>query len=95
VNPPYIPTGSIPELPVEVREHDPYKALDGGKDGLYFYRRLNNLCPDYLSDNGFLVLEIGAGMADDVREIMNDNFETVKIQKDLAGIERVIALRLS
>ena len=58
-NPPYIPTKVIEELEAEVRIHDPYEALDGKEDGLYFYRILAEKVPEYLTDGGWLVMEIG------------------------------------
>ncbi|AMJ63166.1 peptide chain release factor N(5)-glutamine methyltransferase [Bosea sp. PAMC 26642] len=70
-NPPYIPAGDIAGLSREVREHDPRLALDGGQDGLDAYRALARGLPGVLSPRGIVVLEIGAGQADDVIAIMN------------------------
>ena len=58
-NPPYIPTGDIPGLMREVRDHEPHEALDGGPDGMDFYRALFRHAPRWLKPGGFLILEMG------------------------------------
>ena len=71
-NPPYIPTKVIEELEAEVRLHDPYEALDGKEDGLYFYRILAEKVPEYLTDGGWLVMEIGYDQSTDVEKLLKE-----------------------
>lgn len=90
-NPPYIPTGDIPTLMREVREHEPIEALDGGEDGLDFYRILAREGPKYLNAGGAMLLEVGIGQAQEVAELLKENgFEQPWILADLSGIERVV-----
>ena len=90
-NPPYIPTGEIETLMDEVRTHDPYMALDGKEDGLYFYRRITEECRKYLKPGGWLLYEIGWDQGQAVTGIMeNAGFEQVTVKKDLAGLDRVV-----
>ena len=90
-NPPYIPTKVIEELEAEVRLHDPYEALDGKEDGLYFYRILAEKVPEYMTDGGWLVMEIGYDQSTDVEKLLKETgFEQVSTQKDLAGLDRVV-----
>lgn len=90
-NPPYIRTAEIETLQEEVRLHDPFEALDGKEDGLFFYRRIVNEAERYLEDNGVLLFEIGYDQADDVRALMEEaDFENVQVKKDLAGLDRVM-----
>ena len=90
-NPPYIPTKVIEELEAEVRLHDPYEALDGKEDGLYFYRILAEKVPEYLTDGGWLVMEIGYDQSTDGEKLLKETgFEQVSTQKDLAGLDRVV-----
>ena len=72
-NPPYIPTLQIFELDVGVKEYDPLLALDGGPDGLKDYRVLAQKCPDLLSEDGVVFVEIGQGQENDVINIFNQN----------------------
>ena len=81
----------IEELEAEVRLHDPYEALDGKEDGLYFYRILAEKVPEYLTDGGWLVMEIGYDQSADVEKLLKETgFEQVSTQKDLAGLDRVV-----
>lgn len=90
-NPPYIETDEILNLMPEVREHEPVMALDGGKDGLVFYRRIARDAAAYLNGGGMLFFEIGCEQADSVREIMERaGFREVQVVKDFAGLDRVI-----
>lgn len=90
-NPPYIETDEIAALMPEVREHEPVMALDGGVDGLAFYRRIAGDAGDYLNGGGMLFFEIGCGQADRVREIMAQaGFRQIEIVKDFAGLDRVV-----
>jgi release factor glutamine methyltransferase len=68
-NPPYIPTDEIAALQIEVRDHDPRRALDGGLDGLAFYRRIASEASNFLNPGGKIMLEFGDGQAQAVREI--------------------------
>ncbi len=91
-NPPYIPTRVIEELDEEVRLHDPVSALDGGEDGLYFYRILSKEAPRYLADGGRIYLEIGHDQGSAVHVLLaREGFREIRIQKDLAGLDRVIS----
>ena len=90
-NPPYIKSDVIPMLDIEVREHDPMMALDGGSDGLKFYRILAKESPKYLASGGWIMLEIGYDEAKEVTELLSRNgFEDIETVKDLAGLDRVV-----
>ena len=88
VNPPYIPTSELASLQVEVKR-EPVLALDGGADGLDFYRRIARDYAAHLSPGGALLMEVGAGQAADVAAM----FPKAEIIKDICGIERVVAVR--
>lgn len=92
-NPPYIKSCEIENLQLEVKDHEPRLALDGGNDGLYFYREIIKEAPNYLNNNGFLVFEIGYDEAEDISLIMKKNFDTT-IYKDLNHLDRVIVGQL-
>ena len=89
-NPPYIPTEDIKGLDKEVRDYEPALALDGGLDGLDFYRAIAKNAIDYLEDGGILIMEFGIGQASDIATLLQDNFTEIEIKKDLSGIERII-----
>lgn len=90
-NPPYIPRGKIAQLPVSVREHEPLLALDGGEDGLLFYRRLAEEAPLFLFPGGYLLVEIGYNQRQAVEEIfLQAGFCEVTSRRDLAGRERCV-----
>jgi len=90
-NPPYIKTGAIPGLQREVRDFEPVTALDGGKDGLEFYRRLTVQAHKCLRRSGVLIYEIGYDQAKDVIDIlMRNNFREIEVYKDLAGLDRCV-----
>ena len=94
-NPPYIPTADIEGLDSSVRDHEPHLALDGGEDGLDFYRTISDLWRDALAPNGLLAFEVGIGQADEVLRIMRGNgFGDIQIIKDLHMIPRVVYGRL-
>lgn len=94
-NPPYIPQAQIPTLMPEVQLFEPLAALDGGVDGLDFYRRIAALAPEYLKEDGLLFFEIGCDQAEDVRRIITESgFAELSVEKDLAGLERVVKGRL-
>jgi release factor glutamine methyltransferase len=79
-------------LAKEVRNYEPVIALDGGEDGLVFYRRLVSQAPPFLREGGWLLLEVGQGQAERVAEQIRENgtFLEPQILPDLAGIERVV-----
>lgn len=89
-NPPYIPTGEIPGLMEEVRDHDPLTALDGGEDGLFFYKKIISQAERYLYPGGMLFFEIGADQGEAVSELMKAaGYQEVKVCQDLSGLDRV------
>ena len=90
-NPPYIETKVIEGLEEEVRCHEPYMALNGGEDGLVFYRKIIEQSEQYLNKDGFLCFEIGYNQGDAVKQYMEDKgFTQCRIIKDLAGLDRVV-----
>lgn len=91
-NPPYIPADVIPTLAPEVLL-EPHRALDGGDDGLIFYRAITKKAKSALKDGGFVLYEVGIGQADDVARIGEENGFTAEIYPDLAGIDRAVLLR--
>lgn len=94
-NPPYIPIEVIETLDKQVKDFEPKIALDGGADGLDFYRRITQQSVSFLESKGLLAFEVGFDQAQKVVEIMEANFENIKVKKDLAGIERVVTGNLS
>ncbi|MDD3172624.1 MAG: peptide chain release factor N(5)-glutamine methyltransferase [Herbinix sp.] len=93
-NPPYIPTNEIQELMIEVKDHEPFIALDGNKDGLYFYRRIVGDLNNHLYSNGVILFEIGHNQGEAVKEILlQERFTDIIIKKDLSGLDRVISAR--
>lgn len=90
-NPPYIPQTEIPSLMPEVAQFEPIEALDGGVDGLDFYRKITGEASDYLKENGYLFFEIGYDQGASVTQLMLENgFTDVAVIKDLAGNDRVV-----
>jgi len=90
-NPPYIPVAEIDTLAPEVRDYDPRLALDGGPDGLDFYRRLAREAAKYLEPAGRIMLEFGDGQADRIREIFADhNWVVERIEADYSGRPRIL-----
>jgi release factor glutamine methyltransferase len=93
-NPPYIASEEFAELPPEVRVFDPRSALDGGTDGLDYYRALSAAVPALLTTAGALVVEIGAGQADAVAGLFSAaGLAPAKPQPDLNGVERALLAR--
>ncbi len=93
-NPPYIPTDILAKLMPEVRDHEPLKALDGGTDGLIFYRRILAGCSSCLVPGGYLLLEIVSDQADAVVDMMDRHgFEGIRVLPDLSGFDRVVSGR--
>ena len=90
-NPPYIPTGDLPGLDVSVRDYEPRLALDGGADGLDYYRAVAGSWKSALRLGGTLLFEVGMGQAPDVEELMAQNgYEEIQTCQDTAGIWRVV-----
>ncbi|MBE7003519.1 MAG: peptide chain release factor N(5)-glutamine methyltransferase [Ruminococcaceae bacterium] len=90
-NPPYIPTADIETLDTSVRDHEPRLALDGGADGLDFYRAVCALWREALRPSGRLLFEVGIGQADTVLRLMRaSGFGDVQVEKDLNDIPRVV-----
>lgn len=90
-NPPYIASEEIQKLMPEVQDHEPVLALDGREDGLYFYRKIIELSPSHLADQGMLAFEIGYDQGESVAELMRKKgFQQVEVKKDLAGLDRIV-----
>jgi len=90
-NPPYIKTDELADLQREIKEHEPLSALDGGADGLDFYRRIAFDARSYLHKNGCLLAEIGAAQTQDVSEIfLSNGFSSVEVFQDLSGRDRIV-----
>ena len=90
-NPPYIKSGDIDTLMTEVKDFEPKTALDGGGDGLEFYRRIADRAYSYLSPEGKIVLEIGYNQGEEVSRIFRENgYRNVEVKKDYSGNERVM-----
>ena len=94
-NPPYIRTNSIAMLQEEVKDFEPMMALDGGRDGLDYYRRITAEAHNYLKDGGWLIMEIGFDQGEDLRKMIMDTgrFSRPVIIHDLAGRDRVVRCR--
>lgn len=91
-NPPYIRTEEIRSLQEEVRLHDPFIALDGKEDGLYFYRKIISDAPGFLEPGGILIFEIGYDQAEEVSELFESaGYTEITVKKDLAGLDRVVS----
>lgn len=89
-NPPYIPTADIDDLQREVK-NEPITALDGGKDGLDFYREIIKQSVNRLNIGGFIAFEVGVNQAEDIATLLKGNsFDNIEVIKDYAGIERVV-----
>lgn len=90
-NPPYIESDVIPSLQREVRSFEPHSALDGGIDGLTFYKRISHIAPVFLKPKGMLVFEIGYNQGKNVSRLLERDFENIRIIKDLAENDRVVS----
>ncbi len=93
-NPPYVRRGDIDSLPADVKDFEPRIALDGGEDGLDFYRAIARDIPRYITNGGMLIVECGEGQAQEIIKIFQTtaHCEFAMIVKDLAGVERVVKL---
>lgn len=89
-NPPYIPTATLKDLQIEV-QHEPRHALDGGADGLVYYRQLTRQAPPLLSEGGLLAVEVGYDQSQDVKRLFIDaGFTSVTGVQDYGGRDRVV-----
>ena len=95
-NPPYIRTNMISILQEEVKDHEPLNALDGGRDGLDFYRTIVEKAADFLKPEGFLLMEIGHDQGEDLRKMLKDSgkYSPAAVIKDLTGRDRVLICKL-
>ncbi|NCS24767.1 MAG: peptide chain release factor N(5)-glutamine methyltransferase [Microcystis aeruginosa BS13-02] len=91
-NPPYIPSAEILDLQIEVREHEPRLALDGGEDGLRSIQYLVATAPDYLRSGGLWLVEMRAGQGEKVAQMLENqgNYRQIQIINDLAGFDRFV-----
>ncbi|HWQ70447.1 MAG TPA: peptide chain release factor N(5)-glutamine methyltransferase, partial [Patescibacteria group bacterium] len=91
-NPPYIPSDACRVLAPEITAYEPVEAIDGGPDGLRYYRRIIEAAPAYLRDDGWLVFEVGDGQASAVMELIRktEGFGPVEVRRDVAGRDRVV-----
>ncbi|MCR5837537.1 MAG: peptide chain release factor N(5)-glutamine methyltransferase [Lachnospiraceae bacterium] len=92
-NPPYIPTKVIEGLEVEVKEHEPFNALDGLEDGLHFYRLITEEASKRIK-KGYIIYEIGYDQANAVSDILRNIASCVKVYKDLADNDRVVVAKI-
>ncbi len=94
-NPPYVSKEDIEKLDPEIKDFEPMIALWGGVDGLDSIRRIIEGSPEYLTPGGCLIMEIGWGQAEKVKEILTSHglYQDIKIRKDLSGVERVVKAR--
>ena len=90
-NPPYIETETVKGLDPEVVSNEPILALDGGEDGLDFYRKIISEAPKHLNSKGKLYFEIGYNQADAVCELMKDKFKNIAVYKDYGNNDRVVS----
>lgn len=94
-NPPYIATGEIGSLDPSVKDYEPLAALDGGEDGLAFYRAIASRWKRLLRASGYMLFEVGEGQAHDVMHILRlSGFRGIGSRRDTAGIERVVFGRI-
>ncbi|MCC0648592.1 peptide chain release factor N(5)-glutamine methyltransferase [Clostridioides sp. ZZV15-6598] len=90
-NPPYIKKRDIETLHIQVKDYEPYNALEGGEDGLDFYRKITEQGKKYLNECGILAYEVGHNQAEDVINIMKSNgYKQIYTKKDIQGIDRVV-----
>ncbi|MBO4323044.1 MAG: peptide chain release factor N(5)-glutamine methyltransferase, partial [Clostridia bacterium] len=92
-NPPYIKSGEIASLQPEVKDYEPIEALNGGEDGLKFYRIIAETADKYLKESGKLFLEIGFDEASAVEELLKEKYE-VAVYKDISGNDRIVEATL-
>ena len=94
-NPPYVRRDDLAQLAPEVRDHEPHLALDGGEDGLVYYRRIAQEAADFIRPGGYLLLEVGDGQSVAVEDIIaqSERLTEVQIRPDLNQIPRVVIAR--
>ena len=92
-NPPYIPSGDLPDLPSEILGFEPHLALDGGADGLDIFRRIAEAADEWLAPGGGLVLELDSGCVAAAAAELEGRFTGVTVRRDLAGRERIVYAR--
>ncbi len=94
-NPPYIEREEINNLSTEVKDFEPLNALDGGIEGLDFYRRIIKEGKEHINENGFIFFEIGYNQGEDLKMLFEENgYKYIETVKDLAGLDRVVVGRL-
>lgn len=95
-NPPYIRTNMIAVLQEEIKNYEPRQALDGGRDGLDYYRRIIEEAPNYLKSKGYLMFEIGSDQGEDLRKMLKDDgrYTPAEVIRDLPGRDRVVKTQL-
>lgn len=90
-NPPYIETQVVETLAEEVKDHEPRLALDGGRDGLDFYKKITKEAGKYLNRGGMLFFEIGYNQGEAVMQILEEHgYKEIQLKKDFAGLDRVV-----
>ena len=95
-NPPYIEEKEIEELMDDVKKYEPHTALNGGSDGLDFYRRIIDQSHKVLKEKGILAFEIGYNQGEQVKHLMEEsNYINVKVVKDFASLDRVVIGQLN
>jgi len=94
-NPPYVSEADLNKLEPEIKDHEPLKALVGGKDGLCFYKRIIREAPEWLKPEGFLILEVGETQAETITNLIKTegHFKNIEITKDLQKIDRIVSAR--
>ena len=91
-NPPYIKSSEISELQKEVKDFEPIIALDGGEDGLDFYKKIIPNLKGHLVENGFAAFEVGAEQAESVVKIAKESFDSIEVIKDFNSIDRIVVI---
>ena len=95
-NPPYISTDEIARIEKQVRDFEPKLALDGGRDGLDFYKKIINLSKNFLNNKGRLYLEIGYDQSKDVVDLAKkEGYDNIVIIKDLSGRDRGVSMKVN
>lgn len=93
-NPPYIKSADILSLQTEVKDHEPHLALDGGADGLDFYRKITESAVKHLKKNGRIYYEIGIGQSAEVQALLQKDFKDITVVQDYSGIDRIVYAKL-
>jgi len=94
-NPPYVSKADLNKLEPEIKDHEPLKALVGGKDGICFYKQIIREAPGWLKPEGFLILEVGETQAETITKLIETegHFENIESTKDLQKIDRIVSAR--